>query len=120
MTAVSTSASLRSRPPDGGVGGRLFFGREPLYPSFLQGCDVEEAKKIEDASAVARAGEDRPRDPMEELRRIEAINAYNRRLMEQHMRPPTPPSPYGPQVPQPGVPNPHQPYQPPVPEQPRR
>jgi len=69
---------------------------------------------------TARRPQYRPRDPMEELRRIEAINAYNRRLMEQHMRPPTPPSPYGPQVPQPGVPNPHQPYQPPVPGQPRR
>jgi hypothetical protein len=51
----------------------------------------------------------RPRDPMEELRRIEAINAHNRRLMEERMRQPTPLSPYGPRVPQPSVPNPYQP-----------
>jgi len=56
-------------------------------------------------------------DPFAELREIEAINAYNRRLMQQRMRPPTPPSPYAPRVPQPGVPNP---YQPPIPGQPGR
>jgi len=61
-----------------------------------------------------------PRDPMDDLRHIEAMNAYNRRLMEERMRPPTPSSPYGPQVPQSGIPNPYQPYQPPIPGQPQR
>lgn len=47
-------------------------------------------------------------DPVEELRRINAINERNRRLMESRHRPPQPP--HGPQ---PHTPYPHQPGQPP-------
>ena len=102
--------------------------KDPYLASFMRQADSriaarEYAKANRGATTqpvVVLRPQYRPRDPMEELHRIEAINAYNRRLMEQHMRPPTPPSPYGPQVPQPGVPNPYQPYQPPVPgQQPR-
>jgi len=55
---------------------------------------------------VAGSREPVRRDPMDEIRRIEAINEYNRRLMEQHM----------PQVPQ--VPAPYRPPQPPSPHVP--
>ena len=47
---------------------------------------------------------------------VEAINAHNRRIMQQRMRPPSPPnprrtlpSPYQPGPPQPGFPQPHRP-----------
>jgi len=49
-----------------------------------------------------------PRDPEAALREVEAINAYNRRLMEQMMRPPQPPQPAWPGQPgsgaEPGAP----------------
>ncbi len=79
-------------------------------------------------------GRRRP-DPMAEFRRIEALNAKNRRITEEQTRPPTPygpqsPPPYGPQPtspygPQPGssYPGQHgtpQSYYPPVPEIPPR
>lgn len=48
---------------------------------------------------------------------VEAINAYNRRMMERRLRPPGPPRPPSPYPGQPGVPKPHQP---PEPKQPTR
>lgn len=102
-----------------------FSSKDPYLASFI--CQTDSriaARKYAKANrgkpkqpVAVRRPRYRPRNLDEELRRVDAINAYNRRLMEQRMHPPTPPSPYGPQVPQPGIPNPHQP---PAGGQPRR
>ncbi|MDY7010444.1 MAG: transglutaminase family protein [Planctomycetota bacterium] len=105
-----------------------FSAKDPYLARFIHQADSrikarQYAKAMKGATTrpvVIRRTRYRLRDPMEELRRIEAINDYNRRLMERHMRPPTPASPYGLHAPQPGVPNPYQPYRPPMPGQPPR
>ena len=102
--------------------------KDPYLASFIRQADSrikarEYAQAMKGATTqpvVVGRAQYRPGDLDEDLRRVEAINTSNRRVMEERMRRPTPPSPYGPQVPQPGVPNPHQPYQPPMPGQPRR
>jgi hypothetical protein len=99
--------------------------KDAYLPSFISQADSrikarEYAKAMKGATtrpAATRRPQYRARDPLEEIERIEAINAYNRRLMEERMRPPTPPSPY---VPQPGgVPNPYHPHHPQAPREPR-
>jgi len=65
----------------------------------------------------------RPIDPLAELRRIERLNAENRRRMSETLRLPTPltpPNAYGPQVPSPPIPQPGapQPHRPSVPRDP--
>jgi len=95
----------------------------PQYPWYAAWQRQAESRLRGEALAAAgppRTGR-RPRlprhDPLAQLRNVEAINAHNRRLMEQHMRPPTPPDHFAPQPPspnisQPGIPRPYQPPEP--------
>jgi len=102
--------------------------KDPYLSAFIRQADSrikarQYARAMKGAATqpvATRRLQYRPRDFDEELRHADAINAYNRQLMEQYRRPPTPLPPYGPGAPQPGVPNPYQPYQPTVPGQPQR
>ncbi|NQU25665.1 MAG: hypothetical protein HQ567_30630 [Candidatus Nealsonbacteria bacterium] len=110
------------RRAEGALRGRTVAGtRPPRFP--------------EPPMVYGRPSSGRRPDPLAELRRIEAINAQNRRITEGQTRPPTPygaqsPSPYGPRPstpygPQPGSPPPvhpdtPQPYRPPMPGIPPR
>jgi len=86
--------------------------KDPYLARFIGQADSrikarQHAKAMKGATTqpvVIRRPRRRRRDPLEELRRLEAVNAYNRRLMEERMRPPTPPSPHGTQIPRLGVP----------------